>query len=29
MLRVLSNSVIDTTANDDGEGGQFTFKIYF
>ena len=28
MLRVLTNSVIDTTANDEGKNGQFTFKIY-
>ena len=29
MLRVLSNSVIDTTANDDGEDGQFPLKFIF
>ena len=29
MLRVLSNSVIDTTANDEGEDGQFPLKFIF
>ena len=29
MLRVLSNSVIDTTANDDGEGGTLPLKFIF
>ena len=29
MLRVLTNSVIDTTANDDGEGGNLPLKFIF
>lgn len=29
MLRVLSNSVIDTTANDEGKNGQFPLKFIF
>lgn len=29
MLRVLSNSVIDTTANDEGEDGSFPLKFIF
>ena len=29
MLRVLSSSVIDTTANDEGEDGSFPLKFIF